>query len=254
MSKLHEIGSKVVYELNLTKDRHPLSSVNQYTFILPHSDSEHTLKSLLLENKDKMNIDKMLIIRDNPQIYNNKIRIARDPSTPLLMSISTFNINIFPDELTITKHNNGQIDIKLYNFDNTYNKNITSLYPQDSLNSILIENIDITDIPKLMDLIIVSAGPFGNLYVDKMKNIIYKFVYDDPNYKESIFKQLITTNYPKAMDFLNNNMELLPLFIDIIYFEFNDPRYFEIVHEKINDVIVDDQKLKLYSDDDIKKI
>ena len=167
-----------------------------------------------------------------------------------------------PDKVIIVKHSDGKVTIKLSN--NLNNKDIQTLIPIirninswsfDAINNtILLNNINIMDLYHLVEYLIPNDFGITDLEINKLKNHIYRFVLGTDNIEEEMLKSILMNDYTQAMQYLDEHLKLLPIFIDIVYFENNDPRYFEVLHEKINDVIVDDEKLKLYSDEDIKKI
>ena len=246
--KEYQIYSKHIYEFDFTRPIHLEKRHNSPFYDIR---SVRQLNEYYIDKYKQDDINAILVII-------NKIRLKNN----LFFDLNSNKLPNMPDKVIIVKHSDGKVTIKLSN--NLNNKDIQTLIPIirninswsfDAINNtILLNNINIMDLYHLVEYLIPNDFGITDLEINKLKNHIYRFVLGTDNIEEEMLKSILMNDYTQAMQYLDEHLKLLPIFIDIVYFENNDPRYFEVLHEKINDVIVDDEKLKLYSDEDIKKI
>jgi len=221
------IEYKILYNMNIKKYD------SKYPIYMPYQSNIKYKDSYLYLNKyvDNEDISKILIIKDTP-VHRRK------------------NLNdkyfLIPGKtISILKYRDGSINMSIIDEkDDNYepvNLEIKNNSGDDKIN-----------IYNTLEYLFYT--PESSQNHKRLKKIIYDFIYGRKQIKKVILRRLISDDFEQAIIFLDNNMKLLPNFIDIVYFENNDPRYFEVLHERINKVIVDDEKLKLYSNRSIMKM
>ena len=187
---------------------------------------------------------------------------------------------------------NGTVNIHIYYFDDSYLS--SSLYSGFTeltygTNEVIIQNVDVVNASMFINNVLfplyesnINEDKINEVfstnitkarhlarrgieyalkYIDrdpgeeKMEKLIYTMVTKkDIKFRSDIFKLLLFSDFNQAMSYLDKHIEVLPSFIDIVYYELQDTRYYQIMHEKINKVIIDDKLLSKFKDDEINKM
>ncbi len=174
--------------------------------------------------------------------------------------------------MELWKYKNGSVDIHIIYTDDSYlSSSVYSKFTDLSYgeNEVILKNISMLNVGLFIDNILVHSLRFydekigalpgitqtGKYEAAKIILLIYEFVSGKKLMtKHDIFKLLLFSDFERAMAYLDRHINLLMLFIDIVYYQQNDVRYFEIIHKKINDVITDANFLSEFTDEEIKKI
>ena len=228
-------------------------SIDEYRTINEYKDKIEIYESMK-ELFININLDEVLLIKNNNQEYDI-------------------------EKIELRKYINGNVDIYIKYYNDSYLRsvvysNLTNLSYDN--NTVIIKNIDINEATIFLYNIIIpfydemainkTNSAVKNFYVPapesneinmdrvKIQNAVYILITGTLTDNTDIFKLLLLSDFNQAIEYLNKHIEVLPSFIDIVYYEYQDTRYYKIMHEKINEVIIDDKLLSKFKNDEINKM
>ena len=288
MVELISLKLSVLYIYKITRD-----SFNDDTYLFELFNLLPQKLQLIIQGAPAQTIllltDKFLM-----QNYNNQVKIydhmknifmyIDDLDEVLIIKNISLKDNI--DEIELRKYINGNIDISIkYLNDPQLSSYVYSNFSNLSYvdNIVILKNINIGEANMFIEKILFRLygritldptintqqifvtrhptlqlnNPRGKLDIehDEIEKLVYEMVLGQKiNSSSDIFKLLLLSDFNQAMSYLDRHIEVFPSFIDIVYYELQDTRYYPIMHEKINEVIIDDKLLSKFKDDEISKM